>query len=296
MKIPTSPFQGEVKIGEALRLAAKELTQTQTPQLDARILLRHALSLDDAGLIAHANDPMPPAGADHYAALIARREKGEPVAYLTGVKEFWSLPFKVTPDVLIPRDDSGALIEAALARRGRDEPLRIVDLGTGSGCLLCALLSEFPNSEGVGVDASEAALAVARENAAALGLAGRARFLAGDWLQPLSGAFDIVIANPPYIPEGDRPGLARDVAGYEPSSALFAGADGLDAYRAILGGLAARLSKEALVLMECGSDQVAPLSAMLARLAPEKALFTMADLAGRPRGAGIDLRKTEKRD
>lgn len=283
-------------VGGALRQGAKRLMRSQTPQLDARILLRHVLSLDDGGLIARANEAMPRAADKHYMQLLARREEGEPVAYLTGVKEFWSLPFRVTPDVLIPRDDSGALIEAACARRGRDEPLRILDLGTGSGCLLCALLSEFPKSEGVGVDRSAPALAIARENARALGLACRAYFLAGDWLEPLSGGFDIVVANPPYIRQGDKAGLARDVADYEPSSALFAGEDGLDACRAIIEGLAARLAVDALILMECGSGQVAPLKAMLARLAPEKALFTMADLAGRPRGAGADLRKTEKKD
>ncbi len=283
-------------IGESLRGAAKILTRSESPLLDARILLRHVLLLDDGGLIARANEPMPDDAAERYDALLARRDAGEPVAYLTGEKEFWSLPFRVTPDVLIPRDDSGALIEAAIARRGREERLRILDLGTGSGCLLCALLTEFPESEGVGVDRSEAALAVARANAQALGLAGRAGFLAGDWFAPVSGAFDVVIANPPYIRDGDRAGLAPDVADYEPAGALFAGADGLDAYRAILEGIGGHLSEDALVLMECGADQADSLRAMLARFAPESALFTMADLAGRPRGAGVDLRKREKRD
>lgn len=279
-----------------LRAAARRLTNSETPLLDARILLKHVLDTDDGGLIARAGEKLSEAQEAAFLSLVARRSEGEPVAYLTGTKEFWSLSFRVTPDVLIPRDDSGALIEAALARRGRDEALRIVDLGTGSGCLLCALLSEFPNAEGVGVDRSGAALAIARANADRLGFAGRAQFIEGDWLMPLAGAFDLVIANPPYIPEGERAGLARDVAGYEPPEALFAGADGLDAYRAILAGLAPRLAPGALVLMECGSAQATPLSAMLARLAPGHALFTMTDMAGRPRGAGFDLTKREKRD
>ena len=285
-----------MNIDAHLRAAARRLTNSDTPLLDARILLKHVLDTDDGGLIARAGENLTDAAAAAFASLVARRGEGEPVAYITGFKEFWSLPFRVTPDVLIPRDDSGALIEAALARRERGEVLRIADLGTGSGCLLCALLAEFPNAEGIGVDRSEAALAVARANAERLELAARAQFIKGDWLKPLSGAFDLVIANPPYIAEGDRAGLARDVAGYEPEGALFAGADGLDACRAILTGLAPRLAGGALVLMECGSGQVEALSAMLARLAPEHSLFTMTDMAGRPRGAGFDLRKGEKRD
>jgi release factor glutamine methyltransferase len=294
--MPRSSVHEPATLGEALRRAADRLSGSQTPLLDARILLKHVLQTDDAGLIARADDPVTDDAASAYASLVVRRAEGEPVAYLTGGKEFWSLPFAVTPDVLIPRDDSGALIEAALARRGRDEHLRIADLGTGSGCLLCTLLSEFPRAVGVGVDRSEKALGVAQTNAEALGLSERAQFMAGDWLAPLSGEFDLVIANPPYIADGDRESLARDVVGYEPEGALFAGDDGLDAYRAILPGLVGRLSGDALVLMECGSAQADTLRAMMAEIAPEKSLFTMIDLAGRPRGAGFDLRKDEKRD
>lgn len=285
-----------MNIDAYLRAAAAQFKTSQTPLLDARILLKHVLETDDGGLIALANGPLTEEAASAYASLVARRAQGEPVAYITGVKEFWSLAFRVTPDVLIPRDDSGALIEAALARRGKKEPLRIADLGTGSGCLLCALLTEFPNGEGVGVDRSEAALGIAGNNAAALGLSDRAQFISGDWFEGLSGAFDLIVANPPYIAETDRAGLSRDVAGYEPHEALFAGADGLDACRAILRGLPARLSPDGLVLMECGSSQAEALQAMMGRIAPEKSLFTMTDLAGRPRGAGFDLRKSEKRD
>ncbi|WP_395074355.1 peptide chain release factor N(5)-glutamine methyltransferase, partial [Hyphococcus sp.] len=219
------------------------------------------------------------------------RAQSEPVAYITGVREFWSLEFKVTPDVLIPRDDSGVLIEAALARRSRDEKLRIADLGTGSGCLLCALLTEFPSSTGIGVDISLAALGIARENATTLGLAGRAQFAAGNWLERLTGEFDLIIANPPYIPVGDRQGLARDVAEYEPEGALFAGADGLDAYRQIIKQLPLRLVDDGLVLMECGAGQADSLAAMLDEIAGGVTPFTMRDLARRPRGAGFDRRK-----
>ncbi|WP_428409788.1 peptide chain release factor N(5)-glutamine methyltransferase [Hyphococcus sp.] len=283
-------------IGEALRSGAKFLANSETPQLDARILLKRALGADDASLIANADALLSGDDYNRYSELLKRRASSEPVAYITGEKEFWSLTFKVTPDVLIPRDDSGALIEAAIKRRGKEERLRIADLGTGSGCLLCALLTEFPEARGVGVDLSAAALAVARENAASLGLAERASFAAGDWLAPLSGAFDVVIANPPYIRETDASTLSQDVAAFEPHGALFAGPDGLDAYRAILKELPGHLAGDALVLMECGADQADSLGAMLGEIAPGDAIFTLYDLAKRPRGAGFDLRKREKKD
>lgn len=285
-----------VTIGEALRQGAARLTNSDTPQLDARILLKHVLGVDDGALIARANDMMGEADAALFAALVARRASAEPVAYITGVKEFWSLPFSVSPEVLIPRDDSGALIEAAVKRRGRDEPLRIADLGTGSGCLLCASLSEFPKAQGVGVDRSAAALAVAKTNAAALGFGERASFVAGDWLSPLSGVFDLIIANPPYIAVTEAPTLARDVAAYEPRDALFAGPDGLDAYRAIIRQLPGHLAEGGLVLMECGSGQTGALAGILHELAPENTIFTLYDLAERPRGVGFDLRKRQKGD
>ena len=290
------PDNKAVTIGEALRQGVAFLANSETPQLDARILLKHALCADDGALIARANDILSAAEAALFQSLLERRARSEPVAYITGEKEFWSLSFKVTPDVLIPRDDSGALIEAAIKRRRRDEPLRIADLGTGSGCLLCALLSEFPNAQGIGVDRSEAALKIAKTNAAALGFGERASFAAGDWLAPLTGAFDLIVANPPYIAETEAPGLSPDVAAYEPHGALFAGADGFDAYRAIIGRLSPFLARGGLVLMECGSTQTETLAAMLQDLAPENAIFTLYDLAGRPRGAGFDLRKGEKGD
>lgn len=290
------PDNKTVTIGEALRQGATRLTDSETPQLDARILLKHALGVDDGGLIARASEVMSETETARFTSLIDRRARSEPVAYITGEKEFWSLPFKVTPDVLIPRDDSGALIEAAIKRRRCDEPLRIADLGTGSGCLLSALLSEFPNAQGVGVDRSEAALGVARTNAAALGVGERAAFVGGDWLAPLTGAFDLIVANPPYIAETEAPDLSRDVAAYEPHGALFAGADGFDAYGAIIRQLPPFVAEGGLVLMECGSTQTETLAAMLRDLASENAIFTLYDLAGRPRGAGFDLRKGEKGD
>jgi len=279
-----------------LRRAGTRLTQSETPLLDARILLKQILRTDDAGLIARGGEAMAPAALAEYELLLARRAEGEPVAYITGIKEFWSLEFKVTPDVLIPRDDTGALIETVLRRRGRAEKLRIADLGAGSGAILCALLHEFPGASGVGVDISSAACSVATENAARLGLSNRAVFIEGAWAAPLEGPFDVIVSNPPYIPDGDRARLARDVVDFEPAGALFAGADGLDAYRALLPGATQRLAPDGLVLLECGADQTDSLAALLVAHAPSEAPFTMFDLAGRPRGVGFDRRLGQKRD
>lgn len=277
-------------IETAISAGAEKLAQSDTARLDARILMKHVLQTDDAGLIARARDPLEPSAATDFEACIVRRAKSEPIAYITGAKEFWSLDFHVTPDVLIPRDDSGALIEAVLARRGRDERLRIADLGTGSGCLLCALLTAFPTSTGVGIDLSARALRVAGANAQALGLGSRAAFVEGDWLSGQDELFDLVVANPPYIRESDRDMLARDIADFEPADALFAGEDGLDAYRAILAQLPSRLSDDALAVMECGADQTELLARLLAGVAGDAEVFTIKDLAGRPRGAGFDRR------
>lgn len=289
-----------VTIGDALISGAATLKASETPLLDARILLKHVLVADDGELIARARELLSPEQLAQYIALLDRRKRNEPVAYITRSKEFWSLDFKVTPDVLIPRDDTGALIEAALSRREKSEPLRIIDLGTGSGCLLCALLSEFPRASGMGVDISLAALAIARENAAALGLADRAKFVQGNWLGGLDGDFDLVVANPPYIAESERSGLARDVVDYEPQGALFAGADGLDAYREIISELADRLAPGGLALFECGATQADSLVSMLSAISGASAPFTMRDLANRPRGAGFDRRAAgdsgQKRD
>ena len=285
-----------LRVGEALRRGANFLAKSQSASLDARVLLKHALNIDDAGLIARSNEVLPRDASANYADYLQRRGQGEPVAYITGVKEFWSLEFHVAPGVLIPREDSECLIEAIVARRDKNQKLRIVDLGTGSGCLLCALLSEFPNASGVGVDRSPIAVATAHANIERLGLSARASVAAGDWFAPLEGAFDIIVANPPYIPDGDLPGLPRDVGAFEPHEALFAGADGLDAYRVILADAPSRLAPEGLLVMECGAGQAKSLLAMLAATEPLSSLFTIKDIAGRSRGVGVDRRKAEKKD
>lgn len=280
-------------IADHLRAAALRLADSETPQLDVRVLMKHVLGVDDAGLIARAGDIPPADAAARFAALVERRASDEPIAYIIGEKEFWSLRFRVTPDVLIPRNDSECLIEAALRRRARSEPLRILDLGTGSGCLLCALMHEFPESRGIGVDASAAAIEVARANAVALGFAGRAEMIRSDWFGAVSGRFDVIVANPPYVP--DAAVLGRTVAGYEPAGALYGGADGLDAYRRIVENLNDFLAPDGLALFECGMDQVEALCALIRPPgSPATDPFTLTDLAGRPRGAGVDRRQGEK--
>jgi release factor glutamine methyltransferase len=215
-------------VDEALRDAAAQLGGTSpTARLDAEMLMAHALGKSrDALLLGDRRGAAP----DGFAGLVARRLAAEPVAYITGRRDFWTIELHVTPDVLIPRPDSETLIEAALEHfAGRAPPARILDLGTGSGALLLAALSEWPQAEGVGVDISAAALAVAQGNAEVLGLGGRARFVEGGWRGDAQA--DLVLCNPPYIGTGEA--LPRGVTDYEPAGALWAGADGLDDYRAI---------------------------------------------------------------
>jgi release factor glutamine methyltransferase len=226
--------------------------------LDAQVLLAHVLGKERAWLRAHAAEPLARADVEHFLALAKRRRSGEPVAYLTGVREFWGLPIEVSPAVLIPRPETEALVELALARLPPDREARALDLGTGSGAVALALAHERPRTRVLAIDADAAALDIARANAARLAI-GNVEFVQSDWYDalPVDGycaAFALIVANPPYVAASD-PHLAEGDVRFEPRSALTAGGDGLDAIRAIVTGARVRLAPGGTLAVEHGYDQ-----------------------------------------
>lgn len=252
-----SDLQRQVK--QRLNRAFAEGGRPATTDLDARLLVGHGLGLDTTGLILHAERPISESDIARVLALAERRMAGEPVARIVGEKEFWSLTLRLSPETLVPRPDTETVVEAALAwvlRQGRERgPLTILDLGTGSGAILLALLSELPDASGVGVDIAEGAARTARANAHRLGLGRRARFVVADWDAGIGGRFDIVVSNPPYIEAGDIPELSLEVSRFDPQIALDGGADGLVAYRVILGRLDAILANGGAAFLEVGAGQ-----------------------------------------
>ena len=240
----------------------------EDPRRDARLLLAHALGIDAGALAGDPRRKVPADAAKRFGAAIARRARREPVSRILGRRAFWTLDLALTPDTLDPRPDSETLVETVLAEidaRGwrRDRPLRLLDLGTGSGCLLLALLSELPRAWGAGVDRSPGAAAAARANAVAAGLADRAHFVVSDWNQALGGPFDLAVANPPYIRRDSIAGLMPEVALWDPVLALDGGVDGLDAYRAMLADLRRVLAPGAVVALELGAGQGSNVSRLL---------------------------------
>lgn len=252
-----------------------------TPRLDAELLLAHALGIERSAMLLRQHDLRAP---DSFRALLARRVADEPVAYITGTQAFWDLELHVTPDVLIPRADSETLLEAAMDWFGPHlAPARIADLGTGSGALLLAALSIYPHAQGYGIDASPAALAVARDNADRLGFGDRAQFAYGDWTNlgwnMGLGPFDMILCNPPYIEDSAQ--LAPMVAAHEPHQALFAGADGLDDYRILIPRLGELLHPRGVAFFEIGYNQ----AESVRRLGADNGFLTELrhDLVGNPR-------------
>ena len=232
-----------------------------SPRAEARLLLAHAMGVRQEDIVsgAHPDD----AALRRFRAAVERRRAREPFAYIVGRREFFSLDFAVGPGVLIPRPESEMLIEEALRRFPRpDDRLRVLDLGTGSGCLLLAFLAERPHAEGVGIDKSDIALRFARRNAERLGVAVRARFLCGNWAESIHAQFDLIFANPPYVKSSDTPALAPEVAVHEPATALDGGRDGLEAYRRIAPALRELLSPGGCAFVEIGEGQAEAVSAV----------------------------------
>jgi release factor glutamine methyltransferase len=270
-----------LSVDRARRRLAGEFRRrgADAPELDARLLVGHALALDHAALAAQPDRVLAADEADAIAALAARRLVREPVARILGRKEFWGLSLGLDSETLVPRPESETVVEAALAALGgpHDAPLRIVDLGTGSGALLLALLSELPAAYGIGTDVSLAALGRAHANAAALGLAGRAGFVACDYAVALRGPVDLLVSNPPYVAHADIAALQAEVRDFDPRRALDGGPDGLAGYRAIASQARRLLAPDGVLVLELGFGQ----------LPAVRAIFAAAGLA--PAGERHDL-------
>jgi release factor glutamine methyltransferase len=272
-------------VQESLRSGVMTLQKAhiESASLDARILLEHVMGCTREKLMVDMKHPLPSQTYAKYQTLIAARAKRHPVSHLIGAREFWGQSFKVTPDTLDPRPDSETLIEAVIARfPDKNAKLTVVDLGTGTGCLLLTLLKEYPHMMGVGVEKSEAALSVAKENAMALGLGSRARFVCSRWFEQVEGQFDIVVSNPPYIATKDMVALAPEVALYEPKLALDGGIDGLDCYRELLPAMREYMKAKAVAFFEIGMGQQRDIEA-IADKASLKVEAVASDLGGIPR-------------
>lgn len=284
------------KIKAAAGLIEQALTQAgiETAALDARLLIEHVCLIDHAGFIASGDKELSDDQLSSLAALARRRMNREPVARIIGKAEFWSLEFSISAETLDPRPDTETLVELALEMidARRDAPLRLLDLGTGSGCILLSLLTELPNAVGVGVDLSQAALETARQNAMALGLDRRTQFLKSDWFSSLNGHFDVIVSNPPYIPQAEIDTLEPEVALFEPRAALDGGVDGLAPYRLIFDKARSYLAANGVVLLEFGQDQETDIIEIMnhSPMKEQKCRFQLkADLQGINRVIGIEI-------
>ena len=268
-------------IGAAFREATKALRESATPEIDARALLKHITGLDAAGLIANETRALGADECERFEKAVRRRAHGEPVSQIVGYREFWGLRFDIDSGVLTPRPDTETLIEAVLSRRPDHQyPYRILDLGLGSGCILGALLNEYPAATGVGVDIDSAAVSLARRNLDRLGLRKRARCVQGDWCAAIDGEFDIIVSNPPYIRSGDRSSLPVEVREYESARALFAGEDGLDAYRRLASVVGPCVKRGGLIVVEAGQGQAEDVARTFQSENPQLHAAFRADLAG----------------
>jgi release factor glutamine methyltransferase len=284
---------GNSLTGQTVELARRSLATRlkssgiDSAELDARLLIGDVLGLDLTGTITSANRTLTPDQSTRLENFTRRRLEGEPVARILGIKEFWGLPLKLSAETLVPRPDTETLVELALemlrANPAPNHSMRIADLGTGSGAILLAMLSELPDARGFGTDISAAALQTAEANAVHLGLADRAIFIACDYAAGLSGPFDLIVSNPPYVRSADIAGLAIEVRDHDPHLALDGGTDGLAAYRALIPQAARLLGPRGALVVEAGAGQSGQIEGLMTAvgLTPESA--PKADLAGIPR-------------
>jgi release factor glutamine methyltransferase len=260
----------EIFIRDSVSSARQAITaagvRAQDAALDAEVLARKVLACDRADYIVRLRDQEPADFAGAYGALVDRRCRREPVAYIVGEREFWGLPFEVTPDVLIPRPETELIVEEALALfPAPAAPRVIVDAGTGSGCLAISLAREFPSAQVIATDISESAIVVATRNAARNGVTGRISFRPGDLLEPVTEAADLIVSNPPYVASGDAPGMVPEVREHEPHVALFGGADGMAMFEKLFPSAVTRLAPGGRLIVEVGYDQDDRVAAIAAR-------------------------------
>lgn len=284
----TDPFSGQTVEAARRALAAHfKSGGIDSSEIDARLLIGGVLGLDLTGMITQANRVLTAGESLGLEDFARRRLRGEPVARILGHKEFWGLSLQLSSATLVPRPDTETVVELALqilrADSAAKQTLRIADLGTGSGAILLALLSELPEALGFGTDISEQALHTARSNAARTGLADRTTFIACDYATGLSGPFDLIVSNPPYIRSADIAGLAAEARNHDPLAALDGGADGLDAYRVLIPQAALLLAPDGVLVVEAGEGQSGPIQGLMAAVGLAPAGAPKADLAGIPR-------------
>jgi release factor glutamine methyltransferase len=283
MRSPDLPATTDIATARRVLAVQFEAAGIDTPALDARLLIGHALSLDHTALATSSKRTLSAAEREEIAQLAARRLQGEPVARILGVKEFWGLPLALSAATLVPRPDTETVVEAALAAIGehrKQDPLRVADLGTGTGAILLALLHEWPHATGLGTDIDPQAIETARANARTLGFDERTQFTLADFNAALDETFDIVVSNPPYIPSRDIDTLAREVRDYDPRRALDGGADGLDAYRAIARRAPELLRDRGVLIVEIGIGQAADVEAIFAAEGGLESAAIHPDLGG----------------
>lgn len=270
---------------EALRDLRRNLSEAgfETAALDARLLLLTALGISATDFVTQPDILLSPDQAETLVSFTRRRLNHEPVARIVGVREFWGLPFRLSPETLVPRPDTETIVETALSLiQDRQAPLRIVDFGTGSGCILTALLHELPQATGLGIDLSFGALGTARHNAHANGVGTRCHFALSHWADAISGSFDLIVSNPPYIASGVIPTLDQEVREHDPRLALDGGPDGLEPYRILMRETGRLLAPQGLLVVEIGYDQAEDLTSLAGTHGLE-VLRIAHDLSGNPR-------------